>query len=1320
MQGSTKNNYNSIPVSKVVCMRLVILLIHRVFFLERKTVQFLLLSVFSVSSATAAPFELSLSEKRWLAEKTSIRVAPDPDYRPIEYFDSSGTHQGLAADYLQRIGEITGIDFKIQKFRNWDQVLERAQARETDMFSAASPTEQRRNYMNFTNPLVEVPATIIVRRQVRGNLEMSDLAGMKISVVSGYAIHDFLQDRYPELELDVVPDIQTALRKVSFGMVDAMIGDLATATHYMETQGIANLRVAGESGYVYRLAFAVRKDWPELIEILNKALNAMSRKERQDIFKRWIGMAHQQPWYRQTEYLWYFGVLAAVMLIIGFFSAAVSLKRQVSLRTYQLEKELDERRRTEAALEIRDRAIAAASNGIIITDPNVDDNPVIYANPAFEKITGYSVDEIIGTNCRFLQGDETNQPGLALLREAISSEVPCQVQIRNYRKDGSMFWNELSIAPVRDRDGVLTSFIGIQEDITERKKAEGAIRAVATGVSATTGKAYFDNLVEWLANSLEVNFAFVGRLDPNATEQILTKAVWAHDTIVDNFIYELAHTPCQQVVGQEICIYPTRVQASFPNDEMLQELGVESYLGVPLFGNSGTALGLLAIMHGKPLENPDLASTIMQIFAARTAAEIERIEAEQEVQEEKNRSQQYIDVASVILLALDQSGNISMINRRACRILGYEEQELIGKNWFDTCMPQPQADQFQKHFNNILLGSQTPFEEHENEIITRDGKIRLIRWANSYFRDETGTITGTLSSGEDITERKQSESEMRLAASVFDNSSEGIIITDPNSLILRVNRAFTDITGYSQQEALGNRPSILRSHLHDDGYYSQLWNELLESGNWQGEIWNRRKSGEVHPVWQNITAVKDSEGNITQYISIFSDITERKMSEDRIRHLAHHDVMTALPNRVLFMERCEHALAHARREQQQLAVLFVDLDRFKHINDSLGHPVGDQLLKQIAHKFTQASREEDTIARLGGDEFIVLIEQIDSPKDVSTVARKLLSSIDESFSVAGHELFISASIGISIYPDNGTDVDTLIRNADAAMYRAKEMGRGNYQYYTEELTVSIYERVLMENNLRHAVDRKELVLHYQPQYQLASEEMTACEALLRWIHPEKGLIPPNEFIPIAEDSGLIIPIGEWVMEEACRSFMHWRSQGAVLEQIAVNISGQQIERGDIVNTVTGILQRTGIPPHCLELEISEGFVMKHAEKNIQILNQLKELGVYLSIDDFGIGYSSLNYLKRLPIDRIKLDKSLVDDVAKDSNDEAIARAVLAMGRSLQLDVVAEGVETVEQKRFLQEESCRYVQGYLFSRPLPEDELQSVLPKSDAKATSPIE
>ncbi len=1301
-------------------MRLVILLIHRVFFLERKTVQFLLLSVFSVSSATAAPFELSLSEKRWLAEKTSIRVAPDPDYRPIEYFDSSGTHQGLAADYLQRIGEITGIDFKIQKFRNWDQVLERAQARETDMFSAASPTEQRRNYMNFTNPLVEVPATIIVRRQVRGNLEMSDLAGMKISVVSGYAIHDFLQDRYPELELDVVPDIQTALRKVSFGMVDAMIGDLATATHYMETQGIANLRVAGESGYVYRLAFAVRKDWPELIEILNKALNAMSRKERQDIFKRWIGMAHQQPWYRQTEYLWYFGVLAAVMLIIGFFSAAVSLKRQVSLRTYQLEKELDERRRTEAALEIRDRAIAAASNGIIITDPNVDDNPVIYANPAFEKITGYSVDEIIGTNCRFLQGDETNQPGLALLREAISSEVPCQVQIRNYRKDGSMFWNELSIAPVRDRDGVLTSFIGIQEDITERKKAEGAIRAVATGVSATTGKAYFDNLVEWLANSLEVNFAFVGRLDPNATEQILTKAVWAHDTIVDNFIYELAHTPCQQVVGQEICIYPTRVQASFPNDEMLQELGVESYLGVPLFGNSGTALGLLAIMHGKPLENPDLASTIMQIFAARTAAEIERIEAEQEVQEEKNRSQQYIDVASVILLALDQSGNISMINRRACRILGYEEQELIGKNWFDTCMPQPQADQFQKHFNNILLGAHAPFEEHENEIITRDGKVRLIRWANSYFRDETGTITGTLSSGEDITERKQSESEMRLAASVFDNSSEGIIITDPNSLILRVNRAFTDITGYSQQEALGNRPSILRSHLHDDGYYSQLWNELLESGNWQGEIWNRRKSGEVHPVWQNITAVKDSEGNITQYISIFSDITERKMSEDRIRHLAHHDVMTALPNRVLFMERCEHALAHARREQQQLAVLFVDLDRFKHINDSLGHPVGDQLLKQIAHKFTQASREEDTIARLGGDEFIVLIEQIDSPKDVSTVARKLLSSIDESFSVAGHELFISASIGISIYPDNGTDVDTLIRNADAAMYRAKEMGRGNYQYYTEELTVSIYERVLMENNLRHAVDRKELVLHYQPQYQLASEEMTACEALLRWIHPEKGLIPPNEFIPIAEDSGLIIPIGEWVMEEACRSFMHWRSQGAVLEQIAVNISGQQIERGDIVNTVTGILQRTGIPPHCLELEISEGFVMKHAEKNIQILNQLKELGVYLSIDDFGIGYSSLNYLKRLPIDRIKLDKSLVDDVAKDSNDEAIARAVLAMGRSLQLDVVAEGVETVEQKRFLQEESCRYVQGYLFSRPLPEDELQSVLPKSDAKATSPIE
>jgi diguanylate cyclase (GGDEF)-like protein/PAS domain S-box-containing protein len=634
-------------------------------------------------------------------------------------------------------------------------------------------------------------------------------------------------------------------------------------------------------------------------------------------------------------------------------------------------------------------------------------------------------------------------------------------------------------------------------------------------------------------------------------------------------------------------------------------------------------------------------------------------------------------------------------NRRGEALFGYGEGEMVGAS---TEILFPGRAEYERlwldTYPQIAAGADTG---EEIQFRRRDGSVSWLLVSGCAL-DAARPDDGSIWVFADITERKLAEEKLRLAATVLEHIADAVTVLDVNGRIVAINPAFTQITGYTEAEALGQQSSLTRPGRHDDPLYAQMWRDLADTGFWRGERWENRKNGEGYLEWLTVSAVRDDDDHITHYVCVFSDITKVKESQDKLDHLAHHDPLTALPNRLLFHDRLQHAMVRAARGSEELALLFIDLDRFKNVNDTLGHHVGDELLKQVAGALSRCLREGDTLARLGGDEFIVLLEDVQGAAGAGAVAEKLMTLFEQPFTVSGYELFVTGSVGISLFPRDAADLNMLIRNADVAMYQAKARGRNGYQFYAPSMSGEGVERLRLEALLRRAVEKQEIFLHYQPQVEIDSGRLVGVEALVRWDSPELGLVAPNRFIPVAEDTGFISQLGQWVLAEACRQMVAWDRAGLRVPKMAVNLSVRQFERGSIAPTVAAVLGESGLAAERLQLEVTESVIMNTGDA-LEYINDLRAVGVGLAIDDFGTGYSSLAYLSQLPVQTLKIDRSFIQDISTDPNDEAIAMAIIQLGKSLNLSVVAEGVESEEQAAFLMRHGCRLAQGYLYGRPV---------------------
>ncbi len=999
------------------------------------------------------------------------------------------------------------------------------------------------------------------------------------------------------------------------------------------------------------------------------------------------------------------------------------------------------------------------------------------------------------------------------------------------KHDGSAFTEE-DKQLLTHFSNVFALMLAYHRSQAERERATEAMREISQTLSSITGETFFRELVLNLTRALGVEYALVGEVTDESCGAVRTVAVSARGKLVDNFVYSLPGTPCEKVVGKTLCSYARNVQGLFPDDHMLREMGIESYVGSPLFDSQGKPSGILVMLDGKPLADPEHAESILKICAGRAAAELERQRSDRALRLSEEHYHLLARLAPVGIFRTDAEGHCTYVNKRWCDIAGINFEQARGEGWAQAIHPDDRKHIFERWYaaaendrpfmeecrmqrpegvvtwvlaqasaergtdgrltgyvgtitditdrkqsEKILRGSSEilerifdsthfclayldrdfnfirvnrayanacglppdhfPGKNHfhlypheENEAIFRHvvqtGEPFTItakpfefpdhpEWGVTYWdwtlhplKDSGGNIETLLFVLLDVTERKRAEDMLSRLGRILDASSNEIYVFDAQTLrLIQVNQGAQRNLGYTVEELKTLTPLDLKPQLTRDSFEALL--APLRSGQEEQVAFvttHRRKDGSTYPVEVQLQLSRSEHPPV--FVAVVQDITERKRTEERLSYLAYYDSLTSLPNRQLLNERLSWAMTEADSRDRLVAVMFLDLDRFKTINDTLGHDVGDALLKSVAERLKACVRPGDTISRLGGDEFTIVLASVAHVDDVARVAQKILDQFVAPFRIAGRDLFASPSIGITLYPFDDNNTESLLKNADTAMYHAKSLGRNNFQFYTAELNARAARQLELETGMRRALEREEFVLYYQPLVDIQTGDIVGMEALLRWQHPQYGLVPPMEFIPLAEETGLIVPIGEWVLRTACAQIKAWHATGFPALHAAVNLSSKQLQQKNFAEVVKRIIRETGLDPRYLDLELTESLLMQDMEAAETILKELKAMGVMFSLDDFGTGYSSLSYLKRFPIDFLKIDRSFIKDITHDRYGAGIVRAIIVMAHTLGIKVIAEGVETHEQLGFLREQGCSISQGYFCSKPLPVNDFTRLL------------
>ena len=949
----------------------------------------------------------------------------------------------------------------------------------------------------------------------------------------------------------------------------------------------------------------------------------------------------------------------------------------------------------------------------------------------FTRFFGNSTDKLRREPGDFLGKRRWDMPIKGVTPEQLARHIACHERHESFRNfeyeipgsDGSTQYFFVSGAPRFDERGDFIGYHGIGSNITELRRAELAIRERERQLSQIVdGNSIPTFVIDAQQRVTHWNKACIKLTGLPAEEMLGRTELWrafyeAPQPVMANLMVDQAS---DELLGRH---YPSFKHSTLIDGALQAECFFPSMGGnarwlyitaVPLRDAEGKLTGVIETLQditGRRRNQQLLEEKTEALQQAYLAMEERVAERTAELSRQLGFLQQLIEAIPSPVFYKDAQARYLGCNSAFENFIGKPARELIGKTPHDVAPPEL-ADLYLAADQEILAkpGKQI----YESLVRYADGQMRDVMFHKATFTHPDGSVGGIVGVMLDITERKLMETDLRQAATVFDNSAEGVIIAKTDGTIIAVNRAFSTITGYSQQEVLGQNPRMFQSGRHDKGFYTGMWSTIARTGRWQGEVWNRRKNGDIFPQWISITAVRDTQDRLTNYVATFSDITDQKQNEERIQLLAFSDPLTGLPNRRLLLDRLQHALIVSARNQRRGALFFIDLDDFKGINDTRGHYIGDLLLQQVADRLVACVSEGDTVARLGGDEFVVMLEGLgSSPLEAMNIAESvgatILLALNEPYLLQDVVHHNTPSIGVILFGDPQGSVEDLLKQADLAMYRAKASGRNALRFFDPEMQSVVAARVAMEGELRQALRQNEFLLHYQPQMDDA-DRITGVEALVRWQHPQRGMVSPMEFIPLAEETGLISALGRWVLETACQQLAVWsaRPERAHLT-MAVNVSARQFHSATFVDEVITALEQTRANPRLLKLELTESLLISNIEDVISKMAALKARGVCFSLDDFGTGYSSLSYLKRLPLDQLKIDQGFVSHVLTDPNDAAIAKMVVALSESLGLEVIAEGVESTEQRDFLARHGCRAYQGYLFSRPLPIDAFEAFAP-----------